>query len=97
MINRTSIWKPGIGKITKASKGIVPGHHKGALQRPIWTPSCKGQRADVRWVMAYEHKTQSFMENGGQQKCLDKALYTKCLDKALKPGFGLVLLLLKWN
>ena len=25
--------------------------------------------------MAYIHKTQSFMKNGGQQKCLDKALY----------------------
>ena len=35
------------------------------------------QRADVRWVMASERKTPSFMENGDQQKCLDKALYTK--------------------
>ena len=34
----------------------------------------KGQRADAHWVMAYDHKTQSFMKNGGQQKCLDKAL-----------------------
>ena len=42
-----------------------------------WTPNCKGQHADVPWVMAYGHKTQSFMKNGGQQKCLDKALLNK--------------------
>ena len=63
MINIKSIWKPEFGKIAKASRGIAPGPHKGGLQRP-----------DVRWVMAHEHKTQSFMKNGGQQKCLDKAL-----------------------
>ena len=34
----------------------------------------QGQHADAPWVMAYSHKTQSFMKNGGQQKCLDKAL-----------------------
>ena len=39
-----------------------------------WAPSCKDQRADTCWVMAYSHKTQSLMKNGGQQKCLDKAL-----------------------
>ena len=74
MINIKSIWKPGFGKIAKASRGIAPGSHKGGLQRPIWKISCKGQRADVRWVMAHEHKTQSFMKNGDQQKYLDKAL-----------------------
>ena len=37
-------------------------------------PSCKDQNADARWVMAYSHKTQSFMKNGCQQKSLDKAL-----------------------
>ena len=26
------------------------------------------------WVMAYSHKTQSFMKNRGQQKCLNKGL-----------------------
>ena len=29
---------------------------------------------DAHWVMAYNHKTESFKKNGGQQKCLDKAL-----------------------
>ena len=37
-------------------------------------PSCKEQHADARRVIAYSRKTQSFMKNGGQQKCLDKAL-----------------------
>ena len=37
-------------------------------------PSCKSQCADVRWVMAYGYKTQSFLKNGGRQKRLDKAL-----------------------
>ena len=69
-----TIWKPGIGEIAKASRDIAPGTHKGGFQRLILTPSCKGQRADVRWVMAYGHKTQSFIKNGGQQKYLHKAL-----------------------
>ena len=33
------------------------------------------QLQDAHWVMAYFRKTQSFMKNGGQQKCLDKALF----------------------
>ena len=69
-----AIWKSRIREIDKASRVIAPGPQKGGLQRPIWTPSCKGSQADVRWVMDYGHKTQSFMKNGGQQKCLDKAL-----------------------
>ena len=73
MMHGKAVWKPGIGEIAKAF-GIAPGPHKGGLQHLIWTTSCKGQCADVRWVMAYGHKTQSFMKNGGQQKCLDKAL-----------------------
>ena len=52
----------------------APGSHKGAYSASYEPPS---QRADVRWVMACERKTQSFMENGDQQKYLDKALYTK--------------------
>ena len=39
-----------------------------------WAPSCKGQHADAHWVIAYSHKAQSFMKNGGQRKCLDKVL-----------------------
>ena len=41
---------------------------------------CNGQHANARWVMAYSHKTQSFMKNGGQQKCLDKALETSQIN-----------------
>ena len=51
--------------------------HKGGLQHPILTPSCNSQRTDTHCVMANGHKTQSFMKNGGQQKCLDKALSGK--------------------
>ena len=29
----------------------------------------------THWAMAYSHKTQSFMKNGGQQKCLDKSIF----------------------
>ena len=66
MINRKSIWKPGIGMPGDPTRGLTVLHMN--------PPS---QRADVRWVMASERKTPSFMENGDQQKCLDKALYTK--------------------
>ena len=41
----------------------------------------QGQHADAPWVMAYSHKTQSFMKNGGQQKCLDKALREQFRNK----------------
>ena len=70
MMDGNAIWKPGIGEIAKASWGIAPEPLKGGLERHIWTPSCK----DVRWVMTYSHKTQSFMKHG-LEKCLDKALY----------------------
>ena len=58
------IRKPGISEIAKP--------HKGGLQHPVSTPSCNGQHTDVHWVMALGHKTQSFMKNEGQKKCLDK-------------------------
>ena len=59
---------------SKSFQGQCPWSPQGGdLQGTIWTPNCKGQRADVHWVMAYGHKTQSFLKNGGQQKCLDKA------------------------
>ena len=57
-----AIWKPGSAEIVK-----------GGFTVPPWTHNCKGQHADAHWVMAYIHKTQSFMKNGGQQECLDKA------------------------
>ena len=31
--------------------------------------------------VAYDHKTQSFMKNRGQQKCLDKALWSFACHK----------------
>ena len=65
------IWKPGIGEIVKAFRGIAP---RPQLQCPLWTPNCNGQHADTRKVVTYSHKTQFFMKNEGQQKCLDKAL-----------------------
>ena len=52
---------------------------KGVYSVPYEPPAARGQHADGRWVMAYGHKTQSFMKNGGQQKCLDKALEICCL------------------
>ena len=67
-------WKHGIGEIDKASRDIALEPLKGGLQHPIWTPSCKDQLADACWVMAYGHKTQSFMKNRDQQKFLDKPL-----------------------
>ena len=48
----------------------------------VGTPTCKDQHGDAYWVMTYSHKTQSFMKNGGQQKCLDKGLYV--VKKILK-------------
>ena len=75
MMHEKAILKPGIGEIGKATRGISSWPHKGGLQHPIWISSCKGQRADVRWVIAYSHKTQFFMKKWGQQKCLDKSLH----------------------
>ena len=70
MMHGKAIWKPEISEIAKSFRGIVPGLHEVGLQRHIWTLSCKGQRPDAHpsW------KTQSFIKNGGPQKCLDKAL-----------------------
>ena len=65
LINGKAVWKPGIGEIDKASRGIVLEPHKWCLQHPIWILDGRNQRADAPWVIAYEHKTQSFMKNGG--------------------------------
>ena len=29
---------------------------------------CKGERATACWILAYDHKTQSFMKKGSQRK-----------------------------
>ena len=54
-----TMWKPGIGEIAKAFRGIAPGPHKGAYSAPYEppasrakVPSFKGQSANVRWVIA---------------------------------------------
>ena len=44
---------------------------------PYKPPATRVQHADTCWVMTYSHKTQSFIKNGGQQKCLDKALIVR--------------------
>ena len=66
-----AIWKPEITETAKSFRGIDSGLYKWGLLRHIWTPSCKDQRPDAHpsW------KTQSFMKNRGQQKCLNKVLY----------------------
>ena len=45
-----------------------------ANRQSPWTHSCKDQCVGACRVMAYDHKTQSFVKNGGQPKCLDKLL-----------------------
>ena len=74
MMNSKTIWKPGIGKITKVSKDITLEPTSGIYSTPYEHPAAQSQSVDACWVMAYKHKTQSFMKNGGQQKYLDKAL-----------------------
>ena len=66
-----AIWKPGISEITKASTGNAA---REVYNIPYEHRAARGQSADARWVIAYSHKTQSFMKNGAQQKYLDKAL-----------------------
>ena len=72
-----AIWKPELDEIAKASRGIAPGTYKegGGVYSASYEPPVAGvQCADARCIVAYGHKTQSFMKNGGQQRCLDKAL-----------------------
>ena len=42
MMHGEAIWKPGIGEITKASRGIAPEPQKWGLQHPIWTSNRQG-------------------------------------------------------
>ena len=37
----------------------------GVYSAPYENPAARNNCADARWVMAYGHKTQSFMKNGG--------------------------------
>ena len=79
-----TIWKSGMDEIAKAFMDIAldptwggGGAYSTPYDPPPPPPSCKGHHVDKLEVMAYSHKTQSFMKNGGQQKCLDKALSGK--------------------
>ena len=69
-----AIWKSAIGEIAKASRGNITRGGGGIYSTPYETPAARGQYADTHWVMAYFHKTQSFMKNGVKQKCLYKAM-----------------------
>ena len=62
-MNGKATWKLGIGEI----RGVYSTWYK--------PPAAMGQCADASWIIACEHETQSFMKNGGQQKCLDKYIY----------------------
>ena len=75
-----AIWKPGIGEIAKASRGNAP-QGEGVYSTPYEPPVERSQCADARWVMEDGHKPQSFMKNGGQQNCLDKALGSITLEQ----------------
>ena len=76
-----AIWKPGIAKIGYNFQGLWPKITQGGLTAPPWSSSCKGQYCDACWVLAYNHKTQSFMKNEGQQKCWDKTLHVQTKRK----------------
>ena len=71
MMHGKAIGKLGIGEIAKVSKGNAIRVEGGGGH------STHTKHADAHWVLAYFHKTQSFMKNEGQQKCLDKALLLK--------------------
>ena len=47
---------------------------QGELTAPHMNPQLQGPMCWHMWVMTYIHKTQSFMKNRSQQKCLAKAL-----------------------
>ena len=47
---------------------------EGGLTAPHMNPQLQGPTCWHTLGYGYRHKTQSFMKNGGQRKCLDKAL-----------------------
>ena len=49
MMHEKTIWKPGIGEIANAFRGIAPW---GAYSAPDEPSSCNGQHTDTLWVMA---------------------------------------------
>ena len=52
---------------------------RGTYSPPYEPSAARAKYADACWVMVYRQKTQSFMKNGGQQKCLDKTLFDNVL------------------
>ena len=75
MMHGKAMWKHGIGEIVKDSRCTAPGPQRGGLTPCSMNPQ-------LQWPTCWHtlgyglngHKTQSFMKNGGQQKCLDKVL-----------------------
>ena len=59
----------------KATGKLGIGEIRGVYSTSYKPPAAMGQCADASWIIACEHETQSFMKNGGQQKCLDKYIY----------------------
>ena len=56
--------------VWKSLTGALPlDPTSGVYSMPFEPLAVRGQHADARWVMAYGHKTQSVMKNGGQEKC----------------------------
>ena len=53
----------GLVKWPKLPVTLLLDPTRGAYSAPYEPPAAR----------AYSHKTQSFIKNGGQQKCLDKA------------------------
>ena len=75
MMHEKAIWKHGIRAWNPKLPGVLPLNPLSGFTSPPYEPkAARGQHAAARWVMAYSHKTQSFMKNKGQQKYLDKAL-----------------------
>ena len=56
----------GSEKQPKLPRPLPLNPTRGVYSAPYEPPAKSSQRAAARWVIAYVHKTQSFMKNGGQ-------------------------------
>ena len=86
VIPRLEGMKTGLSKIAKASRGISSGPQ--GFTAPHMNPQLQGSTVLMHCLMAYDHKTQPFMKNGGQQMCLEKALekmkFLRHLEKSVR-------------
>ena len=86
VIPRLEGMKTGLSKIAKASRGISSGPQ--GLTAPHMNPQLQGSTVLMHCLMAYDHKTQPFMKNGGQQMYLEKALekmkFLRHLEKSVR-------------